>query len=424
MNATYDWLKQISPAVLQWDEVPLYGAGPEFPWEDLSAKLTEVFQIPSIKITHRETDWRNPEELTSGLSGEPVLLQIGIANLEGSICWAISKSDLALIMEILLGRKPEEFNILDNDFLTGFYHYLTAQTFQTLSQLPFGKNLNPGLLNTPTLPSQPSLCLEIDIALKASDRDSLASGRLIVSPEALNSWKKRWADRTLSTTLQSPLAEKLQVPIHLEIGNTKLLHSEWAAVQPGDFIALDHCSYDVTAGKGRVMLTINGVPMFRAKLKQGVIKILEFPMYHEALMNSNDSPTDDLGEAEEEPGESVEEENESLGEIEEEEKPKEEGADDLEEEAEEKPAGVAIPTGEAAKEKKISPSEIPLNIVVEVGRIQMSMQKLMEIEPGNTLELDVHPENGVDLVVNGRRIGKGELLRIGESLGVRILDIG
>ena len=54
----------------------------------------------------------------------------------------------------------------------------------------------------------------------------------------------------------------------------------------------------------------------------------------------------------------------------------------------------------------------------------MSMQKLMEIEPGNTLELDVHPENGVDLVVNGRRIGKGELLRIGESLGVRILDIG
>ena len=54
----------------------------------------------------------------------------------------------------------------------------------------------------------------------------------------------------------------------------------------------------------------------------------------------------------------------------------------------------------------------------------MSIQKLMELEPGNTLELDIHPESGVDLVVNGRRIGKGELLRIGDHLGVRILDIG
>jgi flagellar motor switch protein FliN len=48
----------------------------------------------------------------------------------------------------------------------------------------------------------------------------------------------------------------------------------------------------------------------------------------------------------------------------------------------------------------------------------------MELQPGNMLEVDLHPENGVDLVVNGKRIGKGELLRVGETLGVRILDIG
>ena len=29
------------------------------------------------------------------------------------------------------------------------------------------------------------------------------------------------------------------------------------------------------------MMTVGGIPMFRGKLKQGNIKILEFPLYHE-----------------------------------------------------------------------------------------------------------------------------------------------
>ncbi len=40
----------------------------------------------------------------------------------------------------------------------------------------------------------------------------------------------------------------------------------------------------------------------------------------------------------------------------------------------------------------------------------MSVQKLLELQPGNLLELDVHPENGVDLVVNGSCIARGRTL--------------
>jgi len=54
----------------------------------------------------------------------------------------------------------------------------------------------------------------------------------------------------------------------------------------------------------------------------------------------------------------------------------------------------------------------------------MTVQTLLDLNPGNLLELDVHPESGVDLVVNGSRIGKGELLQIGDTLGVRILELG
>ena len=83
--------------------------------------------------------------------------------------------------------------------------------------------------------------------------------------------------------------------------------------------------------------------------------------------------------------------------------------DEEHESAEHHTEGDAVPAKKAAAEgiqshqpSKISPENIQLNVIVEVGRLQMSVQKLMELQPGNLLELDVHPENGVDLVVNGK----------------------
>lgn len=78
------------------------------------------------------------------------------------------------------------------------------------------------------------------------------------------------------------------------------------------------------------------------------------------------------------------------------------------------------------EEQKIpfSPQTIPISLNVELGRVQISMEKLLHLEPGNLLELDFHPENGVHLVVNGKVIGKGELVRINDAIGIRILDLG
>ena len=68
--------------------------------------------------------------------------------------------------------------------------------------------------------------------------------------------------------------------------------------------------------------------------------------------------------------------------------------------------------------------EIPVPLIVELGRIEITIEKLLQLQAGNLLELDVHPEDGVDLVMNGNCIGKGELCRIGDALGVRITEIG
>ena len=162
-------------------------------------------------------------------------------------------------------------------------------------------------------------------------------------------------------------------------------------------------------------------------LKDGNLKILEHPLYFEAetTMAKQQPP-------QEEPKEEEFEETEfDLGEGEEGEKAADEEQDveailSKAEQRIQSMGETAAPTAvvEPAAKPALQPDEIPLSIVIEVGRLQMSVQKLLDLQPGNLLELNVRPETGVDLVVNGRRIGKGELLRIGEVLGVRILDIG
>jgi flagellar motor switch/type III secretory pathway protein FliN len=53
----------------------------------------------------------------------------------------------------------------------------------------------------------------------------------------------------------------------------------------------------------------------------------------------------------------------------------------------------------------------------------MTLDQLMNLTPGNTLEIPIHPDQGVSLTVNGQKVGRAELVYLGEQLGLRILEI-
>ena len=81
-------------------------------------------------------------------------------------------------------------------------------------------------------------------------------------------------------------------------------------------------------------------------------------------------------------------------------------------------------TKEAPSEGEVvAIKELPLYVTVEIARMKMSLGSLMSLAPGNTLELPVHPDNAVSLTVNGKTVGRAELVHLGERLGVRILEI-
>ena len=72
--------------------------------------------------------------------------------------------------------------------------------------------------------------------------------------------------------------------------------------------------------------------------------------------------------------------------------------------------------------KKISASQIPLKIKFEIGRINVSLEELQKMNPGYKLPIDVNPRI-IDLTVNGKSIGKGELIEVGDTVGVKVVEL-
>lgn len=65
---------------------------------------------------------------------------------------------------------------------------------------------------------------------------------------------------------------------------------------------------------------------------------------------------------------------------------------------------------------------LPLTLVCQVGSVEMSLAQLRELGAGSVVQLDAQQDDRVDLMVNGRRVGQGQLVKIGDGLGVRLLS--
>jgi type III secretion protein Q len=55
-----------------------------------------------------------------------------------------------------------------------------------------------------------------------------------------------------------------------------------------------------------------------------------------------------------------------------------------------------------------------------LGRIELSLAEIRQLAPGAIVPISRPLEDSVDILANGRRIGRGSLVQIGDSLGIRI----
>ena len=67
--------------------------------------------------------------------------------------------------------------------------------------------------------------------------------------------------------------------------------------------------------------------------------------------------------------------------------------------------------------------DVQLNIGVEVGRTQVQVEDLLQLDQGSVLELDSTVGQPLDIRVNNQLVARGEVVVVNEKFAVRITDI-
>jgi len=79
-------------------------------------------------------------------------------------------------------------------------------------------------------------------------------------------------------------------------------------------------------------------------------------------------------------------------------------------------------TGEE-KRKLDAILDIPVTISMEVGRSQISIRNLLQLNQGSVVELDRVAGESLDVLVNGTLIAHGEVVVVNDKFGIRLTDV-
>ncbi len=67
--------------------------------------------------------------------------------------------------------------------------------------------------------------------------------------------------------------------------------------------------------------------------------------------------------------------------------------------------------------------EIPVTLSMEIGRTDISIRNLLQLNQGSVIELDRGVNEPLDLLVNGTLMARGEVVVVDGQFGLRLIDI-
>lgn len=79
-------------------------------------------------------------------------------------------------------------------------------------------------------------------------------------------------------------------------------------------------------------------------------------------------------------------------------------------------------TGEE-KRKLDAILDIPVTISMEVGRSNISIRNLLQLNQGSVVELDRVAGESLDVLINGTLIAHGEVVVVNDKFGIRLTDV-
>jgi flagellar motor switch protein FliN/FliY len=67
--------------------------------------------------------------------------------------------------------------------------------------------------------------------------------------------------------------------------------------------------------------------------------------------------------------------------------------------------------------------DVSVTLALEVGRARMSVRDLLQLAPGAIVELDRLASEPLDVLVNGVRVARGEVVVVNEKFGIRLTEV-
>jgi len=372
----FSWVRKLSARLKEYDQIPLYGFAPPFDWDRFSSLVSSQFGVSTLVLRAEGQSWRTSDQLKEGLGDDVLTCPLKVAPLDGSAFWMMSQESVGQLTSWMLSGSAKTKPLSSELLAEGFYRFLLLETLDAVAAVEPFQNLGLSLSETSSMPDTDALCL--DIAIEFDKRTCW--GRLVIDPDLRRSWAAHFAQIS-SSYEPSQLSNSVELPIGVKIGSVLLHRAEWKSLKQGDFVVLDRGSYDPRKATGAAFLTLGPNPLFQLKIKQNKMELLDYAFIYEEEMN------------------------------------KKQGAS-------EPPVSGSSQSLPEAEGEIVALKETPVYVTVELARLKVTLDKLMKFAPGNLIDLPIHPDQGVHLTVNGQLVGRAELVHLGETLGIRILEMG
>ncbi|MDF7807999.1 flagellar motor switch protein FliN [Pontiellaceae bacterium B12219] len=67
--------------------------------------------------------------------------------------------------------------------------------------------------------------------------------------------------------------------------------------------------------------------------------------------------------------------------------------------------------------------DIPVDVHVEIGRTSLPVREFLRLGVGSVLQLDRLVGESADLIINGQLVGRGDVVVVDETFGIRISEL-
>lgn len=358
---------RITSLLLDREAFPAWPHRISFAWDQFSKGMSSLFG-KNIQVVYGKADWKSSDQVLLGLGELPLIVTLEIMPIAKNIYIAASQESINKISGWLVGESETGEYLVTKEIQEGFFRFLLIKSLFLIEEIPSASGLTFHIKEE-DLPFLENVYL-VDVEVKNGNHSAWV--RCIFPKSFQESFKKHFA--AMNPFRDQARVSNIELLCHIEAGETSVSWDEIRSLREGDFLFLQ--------SGDSYQLVMAEKPLFHIKIEEGGIKIIDYADYYGVDMSENFDVI-----------------------------------------SEEEQAGEKTNRKRKKEDEMTSLQKVPLLVRVEIGRIAITMEKLLNLSPGDFLELGISTSDPVYLNVNGQRIGTGELLQLEDRVGVRIIEI-